>query len=130
MNELRKKQLEKRHYRRSWTDDITIPEQTVSLREVLNRTANGQPLNVKIRQHRPLPAVNPSEDDYTTDTEEITDLTDAMSVAQRVTDKMDEMRSKKQEDARKKRDEELEREVQRRVSEALASKSSETQTGS
>lgn len=72
----RRRVLDKRSY--------TIPDASLSVRTLIDRTARGLPVNAKLSKHVPLPADGGIMDDFTTGTEEITDVTDAVHYADKI----------------------------------------------
>lgn len=68
-----------RHPRRVLdSKDYCTPECSLSIRTLINRSAQGLPINAKISQHVPLPPDGEDLNDFETGTEEILDVTDAV----------------------------------------------------
>ena len=89
-------------WRRSCTKSMCKPNQSVSLRAILDRTTSGLPVNAKIAQHTPLPPDGDDMDDFETGTAEYIDLVDVQHMSERVQEDF----RKKKEDAAKKAEEE------------------------
>lgn len=64
--------------------DICVPEQSLSIRTLINRVSKGQPINAKLNKHIPLPDDGHDINDYETGTEEIVDVTDAEAYASKI----------------------------------------------
>lgn len=74
-----------RHPRRDCSgDNITVPNQSISVRTLIDRVSQGLPINAKLRQHIPLPPDGMVADDFDTGTEEILDVTDAVAFADKI----------------------------------------------
>ena len=74
---------DKKYYRkprRTFGASITEPNQCLNIRTIIDRLAQGKPVNTEMRQHVPLPPDGMIEDDFETGTEEITDITDAVAL--------------------------------------------------
>ena len=63
---------------------LTIPDASLSVRVLMDRVAEGKPINSKISRHVPLPPDGPVDDDFETGTEEILDVTDAVQHAEKI----------------------------------------------
>ena len=104
-------------------NSITVPEMSISLRTIMDKACHGEPINTALRQHKPLPPDNASEEDFETGTREIIDLNDIHQLQQEIEAKVEEQKKKQDEVQQKKKDEAFARavddEIKRRESEAV-----------
>lgn len=76
---MEKKDIFSRFPRRKISKETrTIPDASLSIRTLIDRTAKGLPVNAKLSRHIPLPQDGMILDDFETGTEEILDVTDAV----------------------------------------------------
>ena len=97
---------------------IVVPDQCVNIRAVLDRISQGNPINVQLRQHTPLPPDGLDMNDFDTGTEEILDLVDAQEVSERV----EKAQLEQAKAAKKKRDEQNAAAFEQRVAEEVAAR--------
>lgn len=62
----------------------TIPDASLSVRTLIDRTSRGLPVNARLSKHVPLPQDGGILDDFTSGTEEILDVTDAVQHADKI----------------------------------------------
>ncbi len=106
----------KKHPRREITgSSITTPNQSISLRTILSRIGNGEPINAKLRKHEPLPPDGEIDDDFETGTREILDLTDVQRIAEELEEKEQQHRDELEKKRQQQREEEFEAEVAKRI---------------
>lgn len=75
---------------------ITIPDSSLSIRVLIDRTAKGLPVNARMSKHISLPPDGELLDDFTTGTEEILDVTDAMEHADKIKAEMKHIAEEKE----------------------------------
>lgn len=78
------------------TRSMTIPEASLSIRVLIDRTSKGLPVNARLSKHIPLPADGELMDDYETGTEEILDVTDAVEYADKIRANMQHIADEKE----------------------------------
>lgn len=76
---------------------ITIPESSLNIRVLIDRTAKGLPVNARLSKHVPLPDDGMIDDDFETGTEEILDVTDAVEHADKIRKELEYVAKKKEE---------------------------------
>ncbi len=75
----------KRHPRRVMSKhSYTIPDASLSVRVLIDRTAKGLPVNAKLSKHIPLPPDGELMNDFDTGTEDICDVTDAVAYVDKI----------------------------------------------
>lgn len=79
------------------TFSLTIPEASLSVRTLIDRTAKGLPINARLSKHIPLPADGLLPDDFETGTEEILDVTDAVEHSEKIRKELEYIQKKKEE---------------------------------
>lgn len=84
---------DKKYYRkprRTFNRSIAEPNQSIQLRTIIDRLANGLPVQTKMREHVPLPPDGELLDDFESGTEEFTDITDVVALQEELQAKFDE----------------------------------------
>lgn len=84
---------DKKYYRkprRTFKKSIAEPNQSIQLRTIIDRLANGLPVQTKMREHIPLPPDGELLDDFDSGTEEFTDITDVIAMQEELQAKFDE----------------------------------------
>lgn len=81
---MEKKEVYKRHPRRQFTGSLTVPDSSLDIRVLINRTAKGLPINAKVSKHIPLPPDGMVLEDFDSGMEEITDVTDMVEFADKL----------------------------------------------
>ena len=76
---------------------LTIPEASLSVRTLIDRTSKGLPVNARLSKHIPLPADGMIDDDWETGTEEILDVVDAEAHADKIRKELAYIENKKEE---------------------------------
>lgn len=113
------------HYRRPCNNQrLFKPNQTTSLRAILNRAMSGLPINAKIARHEPLPPDGDDMEDFSTGTEEILDLVDAQEVSDTIAQRYADAEKKQREAVEKRRKEDYEVAIEKRAAELVAQRSS------
>ena len=99
---MEKKEIYKRRPRRVLDKtNITIPEASLSIRTLIDRTSKGVPVNARLSKHVPLPADGEILDDWDTGTEEIIDVVDAVEHADKIKRDLAYVVKKKEEERQK-----------------------------
>lgn len=80
---------------------ITIPEASLSVRTLIDRTAKGKPVNARLSKHVPLPDDGTIQDDFETGTEEIIDIVDAVEYSDKIRDELAYIEKQKEEERKK-----------------------------
>lgn len=83
---------DKKYYRkprRTFKQSISEPNQSIQLRTIIDRLANGLPVQTKMREHVPLPPDGELLDDFESGTEEFTDITDVVAMQEELQAKFD-----------------------------------------
>lgn len=112
------------HYRRPCNNQrLFKPNQTVSLRAILNRAMSGLPINAKIARHEPLPPDGDNMEDFTTGTEQILDLVDAQEISETIAQRYADAEKKQREAQEKRRKEEYEAAIEKRAAELAQQRS-------
>lgn len=75
---------------------ITTPDCSLSIRVLIDRTAKGLPVNARLSKHIALPPDGELLDDFSTGTEEILDVTDAMEHADKIKAEMKHIADEKE----------------------------------
>ncbi len=81
--------------------DLCKPNQTTSLRTILDRVSQGLPINAKIAKHTPLPPDGDNMEDFDTGTEEYIDLVDVQKLDERIKAQKEEAFRKQNEEREK-----------------------------
>lgn len=76
---------------------ITLPEASLSVRTLIDRTAEGKPVNARLSKHIPLPDDGIVLDDFETGTEEITDIVDAVEFSDKIRNELSYIEKQKEE---------------------------------
>ena len=96
--------------------NLCKPNQSTSLRAILDRVSMGLPINAKMAKHTPLPPDGDDMDDFDTGTEEYIDLVDVQQLDERIK----EQHFKAEEAQRNARDKAKEEELNKLVEAELA----------
>ena len=64
--------------------DYTVPDASLSVRVLIDRMSKGLPVNAKFSKHVPLPPDGDDLNDFEMGTEEITDVTEAVSFIDKI----------------------------------------------
>lgn len=104
---------------------LTVPSQSVSLRDIMDRAVKGLPINTKLKEHTPLPPDGASDEDFETGTREYIDLNDVYELQQEIEKKVEEEQQKKKDEEKEKEDkafsDAVDAEIKRRESEKVTS---------
>lgn len=85
--------------------NLCKPQQSTSLRAILDRVSQGLPINAKIAKHTPLPPDGDDLEDFDTGTDEYLDLVDIQHLNERIEKSKEDhekAQQKAREDAKKK----------------------------
>ena len=100
---MEKKSIYKRFPRRNFSGHgIAVPDLSLSPRVLLDRISKGLPVNARLSKHIPLPPDGDDINDFTTGIEEITDVTEAVTVIDKIREQqkyIEDEKKKAQEEA-------------------------------
>lgn len=100
--------------------NLCKPNQSTSLRTILDRVNAGLPINCRVAQHTPLPPDGEDLDDFERGTEEILDLVDAQKTSEKVQQWYDEQKQKQQQQQDDAKQKQFDDAVAAKVAEELA----------
>lgn len=97
---MKKKESYKRYPRRVLSKkNYCVPDQSLSIRTLIDRVSKGLPVNAKLSKHIPLPQDGQDMNDFVTGTEEIVDVVDAVEHMDRIRSEMKYIQEQKQKQA-------------------------------